>query len=52
KIGININQMARLANQFHEISSEDIKDLTDKVQSLNALVQSELNKLIKRKEQS
>lgn len=52
KIGININQMARLANQFHEISSEDIKDLTDKVQSLNALVQSELNKLIKRKDQS
>lgn len=52
KIGINLNQMARLANQFHEISSEDIKDLTNEVQHLHALVQNELTQLIKRKEQS
>lgn len=42
KIGNNINQIAKLANQFEEISQEDIDDLLDLIHQVEWLV---INKL-------
>lgn len=42
KIGNNINQMSRLANQFSEIGKEDIKDLTEQLNILNKAVKEKL----------
>lgn len=43
KIGININQVVRLANQFDDISETDIRDLTVAVTKLTELVERELH---------
>lgn len=48
KIGNNINQVVRLANQFSEISSQDIKNLTDELNNLSELVEKEFKKEIRR----
>lgn len=42
KIGNNINQIAKLANQFEEISQEDLDDLLDLIHQVEWLV---INKL-------
>lgn len=42
KIGTNINQVVRLANQFDDISETDIKDLTNALSKLTELVEMEL----------
>lgn len=42
KIGNNINQMAKLANQFEEISQEDIDDLLDLIHQVEWLVSNKL----------
>ena len=42
KIGNNINQMAKLANQFGEISQEDIDDLLDLIHQVEWLVSNKL----------
>lgn len=52
KIGININQVTRLANQFNEISSTDIQELKNELNALTETVQSNLATLIKQKERS
>lgn len=44
KIGSNINQVVRLENQFEEISTIDIKNLTEELQHLTALVGNELQR--------
>lgn len=46
KIGNNINQMARLANQFEEISQEDIEELLETIQQVEILVTNKLKKEI------
>lgn len=43
KIGTNINQVVRLANQFDDISETDIKDLTESLKKLTELVETELH---------
>lgn len=43
KIGSNINQVVRLANQFSEISATDIQQLTDALSQLTNLVETELH---------
>lgn len=48
RIGNNINQMARLAHQFDEISSEDIQQLLSDVSNLQKMVSSSLKKEIQR----
>ena len=42
KIGNNINQMAKLANQFEEISQEDIDDLLDLIHQVEWMVSNKL----------
>ena len=42
KIGNNINQIAKLANQFEEISQEDIDDLLDLIHQVEWLVSNKL----------
>jgi hypothetical protein len=44
KIGTNINQVVRLANQFEDISETDVRDLTKALTKLTDLVESELHK--------
>lgn len=44
KIGTNINQVVRLANQFDDISVTDIKMLTQTLSNLTELVETELQK--------
>lgn len=44
KIGTNINQVVRLANQFDDISEKDIKNLTNILSKLTELVETELQK--------
>lgn len=50
RIGININQVIKLANQFNDISSEDIFALQNELTNLTNQVQDQLGKLIKQKE--
>ncbi len=45
-IGNNINQVVRLANQFQDISSEDITDLTQQLNELNQLVKKKFSEEI------
>ncbi|MEI5992477.1 hypothetical protein A5881_004033 [Enterococcus termitis] len=52
RIGININQVTRLANQFDEISSTDIQQLKNELADLTETVQTNLATLIKLKERS
>lgn len=47
RIGNNINQMAKLAHQFEEISSEDVKDLINTLNELKEIVGLELKKELK-----
>lgn len=48
RVGNNINQIARLANQFQEISQKDIDNLTEEVSSLKRLVEETLKEEIKK----
>lgn len=48
RVGNNINQIARLANQFQEISQNDIENLTEEVSSLKRLVEETLKEEIKK----
>lgn len=48
RVGNNINQIARLANQFQEISQNDIENLTEEVSSLKRLVEENLKEEIKK----
>lgn len=43
KIGTNINQVVKLANQFDDISETDVRDLTKALTKLTELVESELH---------
>lgn len=43
KIGTNINQAVKLANQFDDISETDVRDLTKALTKLTELVESELH---------
>jgi hypothetical protein len=47
RIGNNINQMARLAHEFDEISSEDIDQLTSTLEEIKSLVSSKLKEELK-----
>ena len=46
KIGNNINQVVKLANQFEEISQEDIEGLLETIQKVEILVTNKLKKEI------
>lgn len=46
KIGNNINQVVKLANQFEEISQEDIEELLETIQKVEILVTNKLKKEI------
>ncbi|WP_285004898.1 plasmid mobilization protein [Lactococcus garvieae] len=48
RIGNNINQLAKLAHQFEEISQEDVTDLLEVLEEVRELVRLELKKEIKR----
>lgn len=48
RIGNNVNQMARLANQFEEISPEDIQTLINEVRNLQVMVSAALKKEMQR----
>ena len=47
RVGNNINQMARLANQFKEISPEDIQYLIKEVEALKGMVRENINEAFK-----
>lgn len=42
RLGNNVNQIAKLAHQFNEISGEDVKELKGAIQELTHLVLEEL----------
>ena len=48
RIGNNINQMARLAHQFEEISNDDINKLTIEVTKLSAYVVETLKQEVRK----
>lgn len=50
RLGNNVNQIAKLAHQFKEISSEDVTDLTTAIENLTHLVMEELPKKTKEEE--
>ncbi|WP_285023682.1 plasmid mobilization relaxosome protein MobC [Lactococcus garvieae] len=47
RIGNNINQMAKLAHQFDEISEADIFDLQDELQEIKKLVSDKFKEELK-----
>lgn len=47
RIGNNINQVTKLANQFSDISIRDIQELKDELKNLNLIVDETLKKEIK-----
>jgi len=47
RIGNNINQIAKLAHQFKEISEEDIQDLTQELQELKELISNRFKEELK-----
>ena len=47
RIGNNINQLAKLAHEFHEISPADIQQLQSKMTDLTALVSGQLKQVKK-----
>ncbi|EKE4959315.1 plasmid mobilization relaxosome protein MobC, partial [Enterococcus faecalis] len=42
RIGNNVNQMARLAHQFDEISNEDVEQLLEMMNEVKMLVSEKL----------
>jgi SepF-like predicted cell division protein (DUF552 family) len=50
RLGNNVNQIAKLAHQFKEISSEDVTALTTAIENLTHLVMDELPKKTKEEE--
>lgn len=44
RIGNNVNQMARLANQFEEISPDDIQALLNEIKNLQVMITAALKK--------
>lgn len=48
RIGNNVNQMARLANQFEEISDEDVNTLIAELKNLQVMVTAALKKEMQR----
>lgn len=48
RIGTNINQVTKLANQFSEISSEDIRNLTQQINQLIYLVENKFKEELKK----
>lgn len=47
-IGNNINQVVRLANQFNEISTDDILDLQKEIQEVKDMVRMKINQEMKK----
>lgn len=48
RIGININQVTKLANQFSDISDKDIQDLNHQLENLTLMVNKTLKEEIKK----
>lgn len=48
KIGNNINQVVKLANQFEDISQEDIEDLLKTIKQIEMLVGNKLEEEIRK----
>lgn len=49
KLGNNINQLARAANIYKQVSPDDVQELTDELERLRELVEEKLNNLTRRK---
>lgn len=49
KLGNNINQLARAANIYKQVSPDDVQELTDELEKLRELVEEKLNNLTRRK---
>lgn len=47
RIGNNINQMAKLAHQFKEISEEDVNDLTQQLQVIQKIISDRFKEELK-----
>lgn len=47
RIGNNINQMAKLAHQFKEISEEDVNDLTQQLQEIQKMISDRFKEELK-----
>lgn len=47
RIGNNINQMAKLAHQFKEISGEDINDLSQQLSEIQAMISERFKEELK-----
>ncbi|WP_242359003.1 MULTISPECIES: MobC family plasmid mobilization relaxosome protein [Lactococcus] len=47
RIGNNINQLAKLAHQFDEISEEDVSELLDELREIKALVSQKFKEELK-----
>lgn len=52
KIGNNINQVVKLANQFEEISQEDIEELLQTIKQVEILVINKLKKEISKEKKT
>ena len=48
RIGNNVNQMVRLANQFEEISPDDVQTLISEVRNLQVMVTAALKREMQR----
>lgn len=49
KLGNNINQLAKAANIYKQVSPDDVQELTDELEKLRELVEEKLNNLTRRK---
>lgn len=49
QLGNNVNQLARAAYMYHQVSPDDVQELTDEIQRLTDLLEDKLNHLTRKR---
>ena len=49
KLGNNVNQLAKAANIYKQVSPDDVQELTDEIERLTDLLEEKLNHLTKKR---
>ncbi|GAP04814.1 MobC family plasmid mobilization relaxosome protein [Fructobacillus tropaeoli] len=49
KLGNNVNQLAKAANIYKQVSPDDVQELTDEIERLSNLLEEKLNHLTKKR---
>ena len=49
QLGNHVNQLVRAANRYHQVSPNDVQELTDEIERLTNLLEEKLNHLTKKR---